>query len=388
MRAPTTIRRAGGFSMIELMVSVVIGMLAVMFATRLFIQGEQNKSAAVGGSDTMQNGMLALFSINNDASQAGWGLNDALIAGCDTRLSDTSGFTLAQSARNGVPTTPLAPVVIQSNGLNSDQITLYSGSSMSGVGSVKVRQDYNAGNTIGVSDTAPFGFNQNDVIVVTPEPAGGQCSIAQLSAAPAASTFTFTAGGSNRFNGAGLPTTYKAGQARVFNLGQAARLSFHTWSVQNGMLLLRATDLAGTSAAPSAVIDHVVAIKAQYGLDTRVGDLFTPTTGMQVGVWSNDMMDADGDGIIGSAGDFQRIAAIRVAVVARSKMPEKADPKTGECSATTETPKIFSTKSPATVAAQEITVTLALAGDPLSWKCYRYRVFETIVPIRNAGWRP
>jgi len=44
--------------------------------------------------------------------------------------------------------------------------------------------------------------------------------------------------------------------------------------------------------------------------------------------------------------------------------------------------------SAATVAAREITVTLALAGDTLSWKCYRYRVFETIVPIRNAGWRP
>ena len=51
----------GGFSLVELMVSVVIGLLALVFATRLVVSGEQNKDAAVGGSDSMQNGMLALF---------------------------------------------------------------------------------------------------------------------------------------------------------------------------------------------------------------------------------------------------------------------------------------------------------------------------------------
>ena len=33
-------------------------------------------------------------------------------------------------------------------------------------------------------------------------------------------------------------------------------------------------------------------------------------------------------------------------------------------------------------------VNVAVAGDTMDWKCYRYRVFETIVPIRNAQWRP
>jgi type IV pilus assembly protein PilW len=31
---------------------------------------------------------------------------------------------------------------------------------------------------------------------------------------------------------------------------------------------------------------------------------------------------------------------------------------------------------------------VAVAGDPIDWKCYRYRVFETIVSLRNAEWRP
>jgi len=33
-------------------------------------------------------------------------------------------------------------------------------------------------------------------------------------------------------------------------------------------------------------------------------------------------------------------------------------------------------------------VNVAVAGDAVSWKCYRYRVFETIVPILNSQYRP
>ena len=44
--------------------------------------------------------------------------------------------------------------------------------------------------------------------------------------------------------------------------------------------------------------------------------------------------------------------------------------------------------SPAGVAAVPVTVALDVANDPISWTCYRYRAFETIVPIRNSGWRP
>src|ERR1700741_3757844 len=120
MRLPYSIRRSRGFSLVELMVAVVVGMVAVIFAMRLLVTSEQQKSAAVGGSDTMQNGMLAMFQINTDAAQAGWGINDALVNGCDTRMQDTDGFQLAQATRNGVTVTPLAPVIIQSNPNRSD----------------------------------------------------------------------------------------------------------------------------------------------------------------------------------------------------------------------------------------------------------------------------
>jgi type IV pilus assembly protein PilW len=384
MRRPHLPQAARGFSIVELMVAVTVGMLAIMFATRLIVSSEQNKSIGLGSSDQMQNGMLALFSITEDATQAGWGINDDLIAGCNTVFSDTAGYALPAADRGGVSVTPLAAVVIRNNANGSDELSLNTGSSPSGVGSVKVSDTYAGADTLRISTAAPFGFLKDDAIIVVPEPRGGDCALAQLTADPLGSVLTFTALPEARYNRNTLGAAFGANLARVYNLGPARNLALHTWSVQNGVLMLRASNLAGAMAARSTVVEGIVALKAQYGFASGA---FNPATGMQVAQWSNTMINADGDAVTGSAGDYQQVAAIRVAVVARSKVPEKPA-SNGQCSATTAKPVVFASASPASVTAVPVTVEVAQAGDTISWKCYRYRVFETIIPIRNSGWRP
>jgi type IV pilus assembly protein PilW len=395
MTATLILRRRGGFSLVELMVSVVVGMLALLFATRLITTAEVNRNASLGGSDAMQNGMLALFSMHNDAAQAGWGLNDTLVAGCDTVFNDANGYVLAPAPRNGANITPMSAVIIEAGGANPDRITFYTGTSAAAVGSVKSLDAYASGSTLRTASNPPYNFNPGDVLLVAPEPAGaGKCSLVQLASVlpvPNNGTIDFSPGGAFRFNTpAGLGANFAAGQARVYNLGKGTALAFHSWSVNNGILLLRATDLAGASAQPVSVIDNVVSIKAQYGFDTRVLPNYDPAPdkdGIQVGQWSGTMINADNDADTGGAGDFQRIAAVRIAVVARSKSAEKPDAH-GQCSATTVAPQVFTSAAPAGVAAVPITVNVAVAGDPIAWQCYRYRVFETIVSLRNAEWRP
>ncbi|MFA9218276.1 MAG: PilW family protein [Sphingomonadaceae bacterium] len=401
MHLPTFPRRLSGFSVVELMVSVVIGMLALLFATRLVVTGENNKEAALGGSDAMQNGMLALYSMSNDAGQSGWGLNDTLVNGCPTSFTDSAGYQLASLTVNGAPATPMAPVLIQSNGAAPDQITMYTGTSAAAVGSLKTTTAIAAGaTTIATTTKSPYGFAVGDVLLVAPEPAtaaNANCSIVQMSGTlPPTNddTLTIGAGAAFRFNpGAGIANSYLASGARVFNLGPATRLAFHTWSLNNGVLRLRSTDLAGAAAQPASVIDNIVSIKAQYGFDTRVvAGTYNPApapagNGMVVTQWSGPLIDADGNGITGGPGDFQRIVAVRLAVVARSKRTEKPN-SSGACTATTALPQVFAAAAPATVAAVPMTVNVATTSDPIDWKCYRYRVFETIVPLRNTQWRP
>ncbi|MDQ2988666.1 MAG: PilW family protein [Pseudomonadota bacterium] len=393
-------RRTRGFSLVELMIAVVVGLLALAFATRMIANGETNKQAALGGSDSMQNGMLGLFSIEKDAAQAGWGLNDPLIVGCDTIFHDANNFALTTADRGGLTVSPLASVVIQSNSTGSDIISINSGSSVSGTGMLQISSDYAAGASSLDVDRNPYGFTDSatnpaggDVILVAPATRGiSKCSLAQISQiiappSPGQNQIKIASGGANRFNAGTLGIDFGALKSRVFNLGPASTLSFHTWSASNGFLQLRATDVAGAGAAAVSVTDNIVAVKAQYGLDTRNGANFTPETGMQLTRWSNTMIDADGDGVAGGAEDYQRIAAVRIAVVARSRSPERPSAG-GTCTATTTLPSIFSTTVPTGIAAVPVSVTLAVAGDSVDWKCYRYRVFESIVPLRNSGWRP
>ncbi|WP_305822879.1 PilW family protein [Massilia brevitalea] len=392
MRGGVQAARARGFSLVELLVSVLIGLLALVFATRLITGAEQNKASALGGSDSMQNGMLAMFSISGDAQQAGFGLNDPVLVGCNTRFHDTGGYRLAPAARGTTTVFPLAPAVIESGGAGPDRITLYAGSSMTGTGTLRVTSNYIGGTRLDVDRIPSYGFNLGDVVVVAPDNIGnGDCALAQISAdparvdAPPKQQYVMVAGGMGfRYNNGALGgANYTAGMARIFNLGPEKSLAFHTWSVNNGFLQLRSTDLAGSGGTPQTVADNIVSIKAQYGFDTRTGGAFLPEDGLQVRRWSATMIDADGSGVAGSAGDYQHIAALRIAVVARSAARERPDAN-GDCVATAAKPVVFASAVPEGVTAVPITVDVG--GE--DWGCYRYRVFETIVPLRNAGWRP
>jgi type IV pilus assembly protein PilW len=386
------LRRQAGFSLIELMISVVIAMLALAFALRLVAGAEKSRDTELGGSDSMQNGMVALFSISGDAGEAGFGLNDPIIGGCDTVFSDTAGFDLMTVGSGGAVMRPLAPVLIESNGAASDRLSFYTGSALSGTGTLRLTNSYVSGNRIDV-DRVPYGFAQRDVIVVAPEKPGAKCALAQISSDPNAllpppgpQYLTISQGADYRFNSGNLGVPFTGGAARLFNLGQPESLAFHTWSVADGFLKLRSTDLAG-AARGATVTDNIVSIKAQYGFDMRAGTIFDPQNGVVVSRWSSTMIDADGNGTVGNGGDYQHVVAVRLAVIARSKAVERTSAGAA-CTATTAKPEVFKSEAPQGVTPVPVTVDVAVAGDGIDWRCYRYRVFETVVNLRNTGWRP
>ena len=70
-----------------------------------------------------------------------------------------------------------------------------------------------------------------------------------------------------------------------------------------------------------------------------------------------------------------RVLAVRVAVLARSQNYEKPSVAGGPCEATTAA-------NPPTWAGGALTVPGGLPS------CYKHRVFETVIPLRNMIWRP
>jgi len=390
-----------GFSLIELLISVLIGLIAMVFVMRSTVSFESNRRATLGGSDSMQNGVVALFSMENDAAQSGWGLNDTLLLGCNARFFDSQNYANANTG--GGIAMVLSPVSVVSGGANPDQISFSSGTSDGGTGSVGISVNTAVGANALLVDQVPWGFKVRDALAIapvtpggtcaTPTVAGSCCTIAQVSntsSVPPTINIANDGTSATRFNsGGGLLAAFAGpSQAKVFNLGDGNTLQFHTWDVANGVLRLRATDLTGASNAPTSAVAGIVSIKALYGFDTRVGALFTPNNGLRIGQWSAGMIDADGDGVVGGSTDYERIAAVRLAVVARGREPDRPD-ASGTCPATTTAlPTVFSSAEPVGVATVPIQVNVAVAGDTIDWTCYRYRVFETIVPLRNSGWKP
>jgi type IV pilus assembly protein PilW len=298
----------------------------------------------------------------------------------------------------------LAPVSVVFNGANPDRISFASGTSDAGTGSVGISVSAPAGSTALSIDQSPFGFKFRDVLAIAPTTPGGTCTtpgvagsccaIAQVSGlAQAPPTLNIASDGSSatRFNsGAGLLAAFAGpSQAKVFNLGDGNSLSFHTWDVNNGVLRLRATDLSSASSAPRSAVAGIVSIKALYGFDTRAGAAFQPDQGLTISQWSAGMIAADqGGNALSITQAYQRLAALRLAVVARSREPDKPN-ASGICpDVNTALPTVFASQEPAGVATIPIQVNVAVAGDPIDWSCYRYRVSETIVPLRNAGWKP
>jgi len=394
-----------GFSLIELMVSVLIGLLAMVFVMRSTVTFESNRRSSLGGSDSMQNGVVGLFSMENDAAESGWGLNDSALLGCNARFYDSQNY--ANGNVGGGVAMVLAPVSVAFNGANPDQISFMSGTSDAGTGSLIV---LSAGNTavgatsLPVSDDPTYAYQAGDALAIAPVTAGGTCAtpaiagscctIAQVSSTALAPVKQINVANdgtvATRFNApGGLLAAFPGGtQTKIFNLGSGNSLKFHTWDVNNGVLRLRATDLSGASNAPTSAVAGIVSIKALYGFDTRVGAAFTPDSGLVISQWSAGMIDADGDGVVGGPTDYQRLAAVRLAVVARGREPDRPD-SSGTCpNTTTALPTVFASQEPAAIATVPIQVNVAVAGDTIDWTCYRYRAFETIVPLRNSGWKP
>ena len=88
--------------------------------------------------------------------------------------------------------------------------------------------------------------------------------------------------------------------------------------------------------------------------------------------------DTDNDNIVdtydnAAPADWKQVLAVRLAVVARSALAEKPTVIGGACDATTALPTWSGG-------------TLDVSADP-NWNCYRYKVFETTIPLRNLIWQ-
>lgn len=402
-----------GLSLVELMVGVAIGMIAVIVIMQVALTFEGQKRATVGTAGAMDEGSVGLYSLRREIQNAGYGISEPDLINCPVY-----GFSQLQQCKPSDPDPPpsqpinfrLLPIIItQGAGGAPDSIAVnYSSSSMLATAAALQRKF--EGNETDKSEEEVrfklnnrYGFAPGDIVVLSHplavDGAGNRlCSLYEVTGLVGSDEVEHQFGcymkegaiqpDSSRNNKDGglypnpldLATSpvYPVG-TKVFNLGQNNVSS--VFSVINGQLVLQNQMLPGASA--TVLFENVISFQAQYGFDARPG----PQNSMQIpaqnyviglGGYSNVIEDADSSGTVGDTGDWLRMGAVRVAIVVRNKYPERPDPATGKCSTTNAPPSWTWGSIP------------EAALDPLDtdeWRCYRYRAFETVIPLRNMYWR-
>jgi type IV pilus assembly protein PilW len=383
----TTLRaRLAGMSMVELMVAMVIGLLGVIVIFQVFALNEGVRRSTTAGSDEQTSGILGLTLIERELRHAGFGINDFEIIGCTMQMFD------AMRTPSDVPDFPLSGVAITSNAdTTPDVITVMYGGVTQTTVPVELSSDM-ADPTTRFELKYRFGFEMNDVLLVAQQ-GGAPCTMRQVTALPATSAEAYLEHSPGaRFNKpAGTPLAYGAlANARVFNLGafpvrnQITVINDSANPSENNQLV--ATNVLAEIADPIPMGEQIVHLKAEYGLDD----------GTNNGTVLRDVYQADDNAVDGftttsptTPEGWQRVRSVRLALVSRSNAPERPTIGTA-CDATPEwSPALDNDTYPVRWARGPD----APLGRPIDvrttpdWRCFKYKVYETVVPLRNMLWR-
>ena len=172
-----------GFSLIEIMVGMVMGLISMVIVMQVFATFEGQKRTTTSGSDAQTNGGVGLYTIERDIRMAGYGFADAI--GCTVK---TAQPTLINSTL-AVSSFVLAPVtIIQGVGGLPDTISVMASNKQNW--SVPVRNVTDHSLNPGLFHVSTIiGMAQNDLLIAYETDNAGTlvktCTLVQVSnAAP------------------------------------------------------------------------------------------------------------------------------------------------------------------------------------------------------------
>jgi type IV pilus assembly protein PilW len=373
MYAPNFRSRQRGFTLVELMVSMVIGLLVGLtaLASVQFFTGMQRQSLGIGAS--LANATTALSAIKNEANQAGLGLYNKGSLTCGT-------FNMSTGTTTALNNTAMAPVSLTTvEGLPVLQLSY--ATALDSAGAATLATDLvSTATSAQLSTYLPVSAGQAVLLAPPAElrdtvPCSIKTVTSVTTAAGAGPTLEFAATGShNKVNFTAV--TYPQGSPFVL-LGALRNTTF---SVDASGNLVMARPLEGTSAI---LAKNVVAMGMQYG----ISEIGSPT----ISGWRYPLgypLRASGaeDWSTLTPARLSQVKAIKVAVLVRST--QKDSKVAGACATTQAMPSLLGVALGASPAAAEglftgATIAPALAGD---WQCYRYQETSVTVPLRNLIW--
>ncbi len=361
-----------GFSLVELMVALAIGLVVILAVTQIFVGSEGQRRTTGAGVDAQTAAAIGLYSIERDVGSAGYAINSSLIRSCGTFYSyyDSDGNGAAIGAP--VPDMSAYPVKIVDGGAGaSDRIVVTSGSTASS-GMPTQLADNMAQPQDDIEVNNISGCVPNGYAILSD---GAKCTFMRITAID---SLAFKL--KHEYKNTNEPT-YNPPVAYMtdngwpkYSIGNAA-LCLSNGLVQRAYSVNVADSRLVLSAGgvDSDITPDIVSLQAQYGISAT-------GTSDQVVNWVN----ATGSWATPTAADRERIKAVRIGIVARSTLPERE--KVSEaCTTTGGVVNIGPCLWDDTSADPAPAVDLSADAD---WEYYRYKTYSTIVVPRNLMWTP
>lgn len=373
--------RDRGFSLVELMVGMVIGLVTLLIMVQSVTFFESQKRTTTGSADAEENGSMALNLMETDVRQGGFG------------LVSSNGLACAGYTNGNVANAPILPVQIFSPGgtANDKVLVTYSNSAAGGIPAGLVEPaPAPPGVVLKVQAPASTAFAVGDILMLSLPNGMTPCTMVQLTAiAQFPDSVQFSLGPFP----AGTALAYPAGatydispQSSVIDMGSAP--ANNQYQIMCASLVLSNPITAAAAPAcstnPAAFInanaigDNIVVLRAQYGI--------APAGSQSVNCWVNataagNPCDAS-NWAAPSIANIARIKAIRLAIVSRSYQPDRShtEPNCTNASGGLNNGPCLWTDTAANPA--PLIDLSATAG----WQQYRYKVYSTIIPLRNVIW--
>ncbi|WP_176442600.1 PilW family protein [Noviherbaspirillum humi] len=324
----------------EILVGVVIAMIAAIVMLQVFSTAEGFKRSTTGGGDAQINGTIALHTLQRDIRQAGYATGLPSIVGCSLRLSPSVTLPV------------LAPVIINPQGVpagdaNTDTLLIAYGSAAQLPEGARIFNHVAGQATYTVATPGSFAV--------------GDYAVPQAEARPQACVLAFSTVSSrdlpNSSVGLSIASSTSMKGGTLINLG--AQTVIRAYAIRGGALTSCDYLLNDCGAQKNAsnqnvwvpIASNVVSLRALYGRDTttpldRTIDAYDRTTPSTVCEWAG-------------------LGSLRLALVARNEQFEKTN---------------VTTAAPSWAGAASAAIDLSQLPD---WQRYRYRLFETTVPLMN-----
>ena len=347
-----SLRRNRGFSIIEVMVGVVIAMIAILVIYQVFTVAEAFKRNTTSIGDAQQNGLLSSFMLGIQLSNAG-----SAVATSATDLGTCANPGTGIALKDFAATWRPIPVLIFDGGANAtpDSFGVYYSLAPRLVAPALFTQAALAGADYLVQ--SPTGFKPGDLVVAVSQT--GPCPSSKVTAVTAPDgngivTITHT--------GAAVNLT---SSATLFNMGPASDVQKAFYDVSNGTLrssgLIDDKGVPIVAPVPNPIASNIVNMKMQYGIDTDgdgLLDAWVPATGP----WAPAVL------LVAPIATINQIKAVRMGVIVRGEQ--------------------FDQNYKQNVAWSMFDGAIAGSfAEPVAGKGnWRYRVYETIIPLRNEIW--